>query len=153
MDRRPLLLSGPRWPCGEARPKSLKISDEDVVVHNKRAYNRGQVTLSNGREVSLKFENLPERRYRDQDAANGSHWYLGVHCACLDVAERLMNESSGKARSIGELWMTIERRRVKTADDENIRPLYLPSIPKNRSEESKELGLQRYYIPRDAIRT
>ncbi|KAH7226404.1 hypothetical protein BKA60DRAFT_659100 [Fusarium oxysporum] len=120
------------WPCGEARPKSLKISDEDVVVHNKRAYNRGQVTLSNGREVSLKFENLPERRYRDQDAANGSHWYLGVHCACLDVAERLMNESSGKARSIGELWMTIERRRVKTADDENIRPLYLPSIPKNR---------------------
>ncbi|KAH7178315.1 hypothetical protein DER46DRAFT_569960 [Fusarium sp. MPI-SDFR-AT-0072] len=38
-----VLLSGPTtWPCAEAGSNSLKISDEGVVIHNKRSYDRGQ---------------------------------------------------------------------------------------------------------------
>jgi hypothetical protein len=147
-----VFLSGPTWPCDEVGPKSLKIPDESVILHNGRAYNRGQVTLSTGREVSLQLEHLPEQ-HPDHDAANGHRWYLGFHSACIDMARRAMNEPSGKVKSMGDLWMTIERRCVKTADDENTLPLYLPNIPNNRSGEPIELGLQRYYIPRDAICT
>ncbi|KAF9773535.1 hypothetical protein IL306_008643 [Fusarium sp. DS 682] len=147
-----VFLSGPTWPCDEKGPKSLEIPDGSVVVHSGRAYNRGQVTLSNGREVSLQLENLPEQ-HPDHDAAKRHRWYLGFHSTCVDMARRVMNEPYGKIRSMSDLWMTIERRCVKTADEETILPLYLPSIPNKRSGESIKLGLCRYYIPRDAICT
>ncbi|KAF4343533.1 hypothetical protein FBEOM_2559 [Fusarium beomiforme] len=146
-----IFLSGPTWPCDEKGPESLETPEQSVMVHKGRAYNRGSVILSDGREVSLQLEGLTEQ-HPDHDPSRGHRWYLGIHSTCLDMAKRVMSEPNGKIRSMSDLWMTIERRCVKTAD-ENILPLYLPNIPDNRSGESTELGLRRYYIPREAICT
>ncbi|KAF4473015.1 hypothetical protein FALBO_106 [Fusarium albosuccineum] len=145
-----VLLSGPTWPCDEKGPQSMTIPDTSVTIRNARVFDHGRATLATGLSVSLQLENLPEQ-HQNHDPANGHRWYLAIHSACEAMARGAMRAPCSKIRTMGDLWMTIDRRCVKTADDDNLLPLYLPKVPENRPGEPIELGLGRYYIPRSAI--
>ena len=104
--------------------------------------------VGSNRRAVLQLEKLPEEG--EEYDPKTYRWNLAVHSACEEIASRVMQTSrEASIRSIGDLWITLERRCVGRTDGGVIS--YLPTIPSNRPGEPLELGLDRYYIPSGAI--
>ncbi|RSL52470.1 hypothetical protein CEP54_010892 [Fusarium duplospermum] len=149
-----LALDGPTWSYDEPGPKSMAVPSDQVTIYAARATLRSREVslIPIGRSVSLQLENLPGQ-HESHDPVSGKRWYLGIHSACEKIARRVMQSPQAHIRTIGDLWMTLERRCVKSAWDATIFPPYLPKLPDSRPGEQIKLGLLRYYIPRCAIYT
>ncbi|KAH7125071.1 hypothetical protein B0J13DRAFT_599002 [Dactylonectria estremocensis] len=144
------VITGPTWSWEEKGPKSMTVPDELVSVFRARVYNRGQSVSPSGLPIGMQLENLPEQ-HENHDPADGKRWYLPIHSACETMAGRAMQAPQSRIRSIGDLWMTLDRRCVKTAWDETVLTPYLPKLPDSQRGEPIKLGLRRYYIPSNAI--
>jgi hypothetical protein len=80
--------------------------------------------------------------------------YLGIHSACEDIANRVMRtprpEKAG-IRVLGDLWMTLERRKQKSNWEYNAKVPFLSAIPSQIPGDSVFLELYNYCIPRECI--
>jgi len=66
------------------------------------------------------------------------------------MAMEAMAAPGSKIRSLGDLWMTLERRCRKALPYGWSPEFCIPAIPNNRPREPIELGLGRYYVfPQD----
>ncbi|CAM1500519.1 Fc.00g096810.m01.CDS01 [Cosmosporella sp. VM-42] len=147
------LLSGPTWPLDEKGPQSMTVPNEKVTQYIAEAswYPARVYIPGSNAPVVLQDQNLPE--IGENHDLDTKRWYLAVHSACEDIANRVMRTSrDASIRSMGDLWMTLERRCVsKKAWGEIFFFPYLPVIPDNQPGEPIKLGLGRYYIPTAAI--
>lgn len=73
--------------------------------------------------------------------------YLPVHAACYAMARKAMAAPGSSITSLGDLWITLERRCKEAISYEQTPEFCIPAIPNNRPGEPIELGLRRYYIP------
>ncbi|KAH7111165.1 hypothetical protein B0J13DRAFT_591048 [Dactylonectria estremocensis] len=103
----------------EKGPKSMTVPDEDVSVFCSDVYNRGQSVSPSGVPIGMQIENLSEP-HENYDPVDGKRWCLPIHSGCEIIARRTMQAPEGRIRSIGDLWMTLDRRCIKTAWDETV---------------------------------
>ena len=145
-----ILLWGPTWPDHAKAPPSMRNPDgidETVTVHEAYVSGPALATISTGLRVFVQMEYTFEQSPR----AYRSRLYLPVHAACYAIAREAMAASGSRIKSLGDLWITLERR-CKGASSYGQTPGFcLPAIPNNRPGEPIELGLGRYYIPPQVI--
>lgn len=150
-------LAGPSWGSGgnTSKEKSewMNVSSEDV--HPRRAEVDGfhaQMQIQpDGPRI------MPQRSYAagvngHHGLTHRDHCFFGIHSACLDIAQRVMKTSrNASIQNMGDLWMTLERRCTKTANDCSFSHSFVPKIPENRPGEEIKLSLRRYYVPLNHI--
>ncbi|KAH6876727.1 hypothetical protein B0T10DRAFT_585112 [Thelonectria olida] len=136
-----MVISGPYWPTYHAGPVSLDVPDEFVTRRLAIAkYRSTELTvIPNGEAVTPQVEESP-----DDDNIS-----FGIHVACDAIATCVIETSpTARIRSIGDLWVTLERRCTKTDQDQPFFfQSFLPNIPENNPTEPHKLGLSRYYVP------
>jgi hypothetical protein len=115
----------------------MSIPDENVTVHEAHVTPCKYATISTGPKIII----------QQQPGAARPWWYLPVHAACYAMARKAMAAPGSKITSLGDLWMTLERRCQKTMFPGRPRWLCLPCVPNNRPGEPIELGFGRYYTP------
>lgn len=137
-------FEGPHWPKYHKEPESLSIPDSAVSIRLADAFwgPSRPVTMPDGQEIVPRAFSGKTRR--------GS---LGIYFACLDLALRVMQTSwVVKIRSIGNFWVTLERR----CTERGIPPYPVPLPPmihedfnilENNTSCSVILGTERYYLP------
>jgi hypothetical protein len=144
-------FSGPHWPELCESPPSLKVADEQVTRYDAFANtHRGNLIFPPHRT-----EIHPQWDYDvNEDSEDPSEWvgkmYIGIHKSCEQLLNRVMSASpNAKVRSIGEFWLTLERRcaRSKMEDAGNIGMHFTPSIPNSQPGQPLSCGLERYYVP------
>ena len=132
-----ILLHGRTWPRWAKGPRSMSIPDENVTVHKAHVTPCKYATISSG----------PEFLIQQQPEVDSPWWYLPVHAACYTMARKAMVAPGSKMTSLGDRWMTLERRCQQTMPGGLPGWLCLPRVPNNRPGEPIELGLGRYYTP------
>lgn len=145
-----MLLSGPHWSSESKPPRFNTVPDKTVTCQASLAiwYPAGMVTLPEEEKVMIQLEDGDD----DDDPEKTGRWNLGIHSACEELALRVMQTSlEARIRSIGHLWMTLDRRCTRTLADRSYFSSFLPTIPENLPCEPVALSLRRYYIPSDAI--
>ena len=124
----------------------MNIPDEDITIHDAHVNGFKRATLSTGLGIFMLTE-YPH----PQDQRCDRMWYLPLHPACRAVAKKVMAAPGSKITSLGDLWMTLERRCWKGLQQGNLYGFCIPAIPNNRPGERIELGLGRYYISQQAM--
>ncbi|KAF9772485.1 hypothetical protein IL306_009809, partial [Fusarium sp. DS 682] len=144
-------LAGPHWPNLCESPPSLQVADEEVIRYNAEAYMcPGSLLL-----LPDKQDVCPQTAYDvNQESDDPSQWmgkmYVGIHAGCEELANRVMRASlNAKIRSIGDLWLTLERRcaRVINEDPSKAGMHFTPPIPKSEPGQLFSVGFERYYVP------
>ncbi|CEI63628.1 hypothetical protein FVEN_g6758 [Fusarium venenatum] len=144
-------FSGPHWPELCDAPPSLKVADEQVTRYDAFANShRGNLTFPPDRQ-----EIHPQWDYDvNEDSEDPSEWvgkmYVGIHKSCEQLLQRVISASpNAKVRSIGEFWLTLERRcaRSKMEDSGDIGMHFTPFIPNPQPGKPFSCGLERYYVP------
>ncbi|KAH7115469.1 hypothetical protein B0J13DRAFT_208153 [Dactylonectria estremocensis] len=130
-----VLLTGPHTEQG---PESMKVSPDSVTRRLAVATYIDLHTIPDGERVFPQLE----------DYLNHHRISFCIHSACDTIADRVIETSpTAHIRSIGELWMTLERRCTKTSRDvPNCFDNFLPEIPEKNPSEPSKLGLGRYYV-------
>ncbi|KAH7192028.1 uncharacterized protein B0J16DRAFT_394133 [Fusarium flagelliforme] len=148
-----LLLWGPTWPDHVKAPLSMRNSDEideideTVIVYEAHVSGPVFATISTSRSVVMQTEYVSGESLR----ARRSRVYLPVHAACYAMARKVGAAPGSGITSLGDLWITLERRCREAISYGRTGGFYIPSIPNNRPGEPIELNLGRYYIPPQAI--
>ncbi|KAH7140183.1 hypothetical protein B0J13DRAFT_557328 [Dactylonectria estremocensis] len=147
-------LSGPHWGYLEERPKAIRITDEAITryVAVARCSTRTLQLLPSGRIVQPQNGYDLDEPY-NYDPVAPQEWFFGIHAACEEIANRVMQTSrKTHIRSIGDLWMTLDRRCTKTfLKHSSATSNFLPFAPENQPGEPPRVGLGRYYIPSGCI--
>lgn len=144
-------LSGPHWSPGES--PSLDLADDAVHRFDAVATwhpSVGLVLLPDKRSVDT------QSRY-ESDKPNtlvppaSMQLFMGIHAACEEVANRVMRTSfNARVRSIGYLWMTLERRCARPMD-RHPHMNFLPYLPESQSGQPRSFGTGRYFVPYSCI--
>ncbi|KAI8648304.1 hypothetical protein NCS56_01514700 [Fusarium sp. Ph1] len=144
-------LSGPHWSPGES--PSLDLADDAVHRFDAVATwhpSVGLVLLPDKRSVDT------QSRY-ESDKPNTlvppatMQLFMGIHAACEEVANRVMRTSfNARVRSIGHLWMTLERRCARPMD-RHPHMNFLPYLPESQSGQPRSFGTGRYFVPYSCI--
>ncbi|KAF5012301.1 hypothetical protein FDECE_1682 [Fusarium decemcellulare] len=133
------------------RPTTLILPDDDVTRCFATASSRSRhVQLEpDGERVAiqetiyLEGDEIPEHgRYRQRI-------YLGIHSACEEIAYKVMRAERARIRSLGDLWMTLERRSQNSQYQpyRRVKAPFLPFIPCQMPGDKVYLELYNYYIP------
>ncbi|KAI8691831.1 COesterase domain-containing protein [Fusarium sp. Ph1] len=143
-----VLLSGPHWPYYGHGPISL-IPDSTVVRHAADLTDPPPKMRILSTDESLFPQEEMDVIEADRRYPSASQiLYVGIHRSCEDMANRAMRSSPVcEIRSLGDLWMTLERRCTRTIQSRRLTLSFLPIILKNRTWQGLELGLERYFIP------
>ncbi|RGP71267.1 hypothetical protein FLONG3_7217 [Fusarium longipes] len=110
-----VVFSGPHWYATGGKghiPEFVKVADEDVTRYDAVAHtcHAGTTLLPDNEKVYTQEEVLIVPQPEDPSAANAK-MYIAIHPACETLANRLFTTSSNPhVRSIGDLWLTLERR-------------------------------------------
>ncbi|KAJ3545930.1 hypothetical protein NM208_g2262 [Fusarium decemcellulare] len=150
-----IALLGPTWPKFMKRPTTLILPDDDVTWCFATASSRSRhVHLEPGGErvaiqetIYLQGDEIPEHeRYRQRI-------YLGIHSACKEIANKVMRTERARIRSLGDLWMTLERRSQNSQYQpyRRVKAPFLPLIPCQIPGHRVFLELYNYYIPQSFI--
>ncbi|KAI8724177.1 hypothetical protein NCS52_00275400 [Fusarium sp. LHS14.1] len=120
-----IALSGPTWSRFDKGPRTLILSDKDVTrCFTRTSFGSKEMHLEPSDErvtlqepVHLTWDQIcsVHERYKKRT-------YLGIHSACEGIANKVMRTPRpGKAgiRSLGDLWMTLERRSQKSNWEHN----------------------------------
>ncbi|RTE77443.1 hypothetical protein BHE90_008048 [Fusarium euwallaceae] len=136
-------FEGPFWPRWCPEPASLSIPDDAVSLRfAKVSWDPAQIaTLPDGLQV------IPQTS--DEESSRG---IVGIHFACLDLASRVIKTSRvAEIRSIGDLWVTLERR-CAIVDDGDVYDPFLPAIPNcpnirdDKPDDLENLDMTRSYL-------
>lgn len=146
-----LLIEGPAWGDWDDGPKSMTIPDETIKFYPADVgWQRLDVSrVSDRKHITIQIEQDDEANENHGTDTN-SRWYFVIHSACHDIAARVMHKSQrASIRSVGDLWMTLDRRCRYTQflSHYNCSP-QLPIIPFHRPGGPVEFGLEGYCIPK-----
>lgn len=144
-----VLLSGPHWPWYGNGPVSLKIPDSAVGRHAADLTNPPpMMRILSTEESMFPQEEMDCLEADRRDPSASQILYVGIHTSCENMANRAMQSSPiCEIRSIGDLWMTLERRCTGTIRSRRLTLSFLPIIFKKCTWQGVELGLERYFIP------
>lgn len=152
-----IAISGPTWSRFDKGPRTLILPDNDVTrCFARTSFRSCEMHL----EPSDERVTLQEPIHLTPDQVSSvfgrykKRTYLGIHSACEDIANRVMRTPRpGKAgiRSLGDLWMTLERRNQKSDWEYNAKVPLLPAVPCQIPGFPVILELDNYYIPRACI--
>jgi hypothetical protein len=79
--------------------------------------------------------------------------YLGLHAACEDLANRVIENSyKASSRSVGDLWLTLERRCTSHKHTDFPFRRFIPGIPESLPGQPFSIGLGRYFVPSHIVR-
>lgn len=143
----PIALSGPYYGPRVFTAEALNVREEQIQARVAGIDGfRGHLIIQDGPTVTPQMEIV-------RDADGQEIWFFGLHSACLDIAQRVMQTSRvASIRTMRDLWVTLDRRCARS-DYEHFRVTsFLPCIPDNRRGEPLKLNLRRYYVPDDHIR-
>ncbi|KAH7231566.1 hypothetical protein B0J15DRAFT_456031 [Fusarium solani] len=148
-----ICLSGPHWP--NHQPRSLDLADGAVRRFHAHAdaYPGRLELVPDSRRVIPQFEYELENSDMLAELAP-CKIFIGIHPACEDLANRVMRTSfTSRVRSIGDLWMTLERRCARHEWGPWHDPSFnfLPYIPTSQPGEPLSFGADRYYVPFSCI--
>jgi hypothetical protein len=148
-------FSGPHWPELSEAPPSLKVTDEEVTRDNAQAdCYPGALRFQPDRDAIHPQWDYDVNAESDDPSEWVGKMYVGIHPACEDLLNRVMNTSpNAQVRSPGEFWLTLERRcaRSKEEDSRNIGMHFTPSIPNHQPGQPFSCGLERYYVPSPSL--
>ncbi|RSM03773.1 hypothetical protein CEP52_007187 [Fusarium oligoseptatum] len=123
----------------------------DVFIAEKDDDLPGLILFPDGRRVYPHLIALPEQ----SDAASAQPapfgLFVGMHPACEDLVNRVMETSSNsRIHSLGDLWMTLERRCARRElRDGGTRQTpsfnYPPNIPTSQAGEEVQFSIDRYF--------
>lgn len=147
-----ILLSGPHFPYYGKGPKSFRIPSTSV----SRCYAEAcmpepqmRILPDGTRILTQHAEPLGEDNRHHPNASE--QWYFGVHTACEELALLAIETQKYSLRSMGDLWMTLDRRCTKTTNDTDLCLSFLPKIPENPPGCDIRLGFGRYFVPPEAL--
>lgn len=150
-----LLIQGPAWGFWDSGPKSMIIPNEAVKFYPADVgWQRLDVSrVSDDKRIFIQVEEDDEANDNHGTDAN-SRWYFVIHSACHDIATKVMHKSQrASIRSVGDLWMTLDRRCQYTHFlSRSMGSPQLPIIPFHRPGEPVKFGLEGYCIPRRVYR-
>ncbi|KAH7156055.1 hypothetical protein EDB81DRAFT_716011 [Dactylonectria macrodidyma] len=73
-------------------------------------------------------------------------WFFGIHYACEEIVNRAMKTSSGsQLRSLGDLWVTLNRRWEMSRSEGTSKCHFVPFCPEKAPGGSTEWGFRGYY--------
>lgn len=145
-----VVMTGPHWRRDNG-PVSLELSDELVSLQLATATDGvGLMILPDGPMVTPQFLGAPAPPGL-LDGTMPSFISMGVHDACSGIAIRMMKGSlKPRIRSLGALWMTLERRCTSTFESvPKEYKAFLPWIPEKQRNDLGQvtLGLSAYFLP------
>ncbi|KAF4470243.1 hypothetical protein FALBO_2852 [Fusarium albosuccineum] len=145
-----IAISGPTWSRFDKAPTTLDLPDEDITRCFATSSRSRDVHLQPSGEcvtiqqtILLMGDQIPQHgRYRHRT-------YFGIHSACEDIANKVMRTGNARVRSIGDLWVTLERRSQKSEWSPVFltKPPFLPALPCQVPGHKVFLELYNYYIP------
>ncbi|CAG7565638.1 unnamed protein product [Fusarium equiseti] len=141
-----ILLCGPTWPDHVKAPPSMRNPDEideTVTVHEAHVSGPALATILTGLRVFMQTEYI----FGQSPRAYRPRLYLPVHAACYAMARKAMAAPGSRITSLGDLWITLERRCKEAISYGQTPGFCIPANPNNRPGEPIELGLGHYYIP------
>ncbi|KAH7014925.1 hypothetical protein EDB80DRAFT_831692 [Ilyonectria destructans] len=148
-------LSGPCWRHNEKGPSSMEIPDDIITRYVAVAtYSSKLQLIPSGRIVTPQLEYDLDRPL-NTDPIPRQEWFFSIHTACEEISNQVMQRSrKSQIRSTANLWMTLDRRCMKTHSQGGLMDMsmnFLPNIPENQLGESLKLGLSGYYVPDGCI--
>lgn len=148
-----IALSGPSWLENESMYEVMNVPSEHIHCQVVEANGfHGELCIMPDGPTIVPQNSYAAGSHRSHNLHTREHWFFGIHSACLVLARRVMEISpNASIQTIGDLWVTLERRCSKTGQERWFSWKFVPNIPDNPPGEPIELNLRRYYVPRDHI--